>query len=139
MKMGRYNKFQSRRKERPEVNPLWRGVGCILMVALPLITFGLTVIFTPPIAATGLVPLQLLGQVNFPAWVFRTPVLGDIAIFIRGINNLGLDVMVFLIFLLLLTGISSLIYVSVLQVIGPPRYTEIDAPPSRYKAKPYKR
>jgi len=138
MKMG-YNKFQYERKEGPKMNPLWRGVGCIIMVALPLITFGLTVLATPPIAATNLVPLSLLGYVNFPAWVFRTPGLSDVAIFIRGINNLWLGLILFFIILILISGIASLIYVAVLQVIGPPRYSEKDAPPSKYKAKPYKR
>ena len=137
--MGKYNKFQYDQKEKPQANPLWRGYGCIVMVALPLITFGLTVLSMAPLVATGLIPTQLLGYVNFPAWVFRTPGLSDVAIFIRGINNLWLGVILFFIILLLLTGISSLIYVSVLQVIGPPRYSEIDAPPTSYKAKVYKR
>jgi len=137
--MGRNNKFQYEGKGKPEANPLWRGVGCISMVALPLITFELTLLSIPPLVVTGLVPFQLLRQVNFPAWVFRTPGLSDVAIFIRGINNLWLGVILFFIILLLLTGISSLIYVSVLQVIGPPRYSEIDAPPTSYKAKVYKR
>jgi hypothetical protein len=139
MKMGRYNIFQYKGKGKPEANSLWSGFGCISMVALPLITFELTVLSIPPLIATRLVPFQLLEQVNFPAWVFRTPGLSDVAIFIRGINNLWLGIIVFLIILLLLTGISSLIYVSVLQVIGPPRYSELDAPPSGYKAKVYKR
>ena len=137
--MGKYNKFKYKGKEKPQQNPLLRGFGCIIMVVLPLFTFGLTVLSIPPLIATRLVPFQLLEQVNFPAWVFRTPGLSDVAIFIRGINNLWLSVIVFFIILMLITGISSLIYVSVLQVIGPPRYSEIDAPPTSYKAKVYKR
>ena len=86
-----------------------------------------------------MVPYQLLGHVNFPVWVFRTPVLSSIAIFIRSINNLWLGVIVFVVILVLISGISSVIYVSVLQVIGPPRYTEKDAPPTGYKPKVYKR
>ena len=109
------------------------------MVALPLITYGLTVLSIPPLVATGVVPIQLLEQINFPAWVFRTPGLSDGAFFIRGVSNLWLGVILFFFILLLLTGISSLIYVSVLQVIGPPRYSEKDAPPTSYKAKVYKR
>jgi hypothetical protein len=138
--MGKYNKFQYDRKDKPQANPLWRGYGCIVMMALPLITFGLTVLSMAPLVATDLIPTQLLGYVNFPAWVFKAPGLSDIAIFIRGIDNLWLGVIVFFIILLLLIGFASLIYVSVLQVIGPPRYSEKDAPPPKgYKAKPYKR
>jgi hypothetical protein len=139
MKMGKYSKTQYERKEKPAANPLWRGVGCIIMIALPLITFGLTQLSMPPLIATGLVPLQLEGFVNFPAWVFNVNGLSDVAVFIRSIDNLWLGLIVFFIILLLLSGISSLIYVSVLQVIGPPRYSEKDAPPSTHKAKPYKR
>jgi hypothetical protein len=134
-----YNQFKYERKDKPQMNPLWRGFGCIVMVALPLITYGLTVLAIPPIVATGLVPLQLLGYVNFNDWVFKVRGLSDIAVFIRGINNLWLGLILFFIILILLTGIASLIYTAVLQVIGPPRYSEKDAPPSKYKAKPYKR
>ena len=137
--MGKYNKFQDDRKDKPQANPLWRGVGCIIMIGVPLITFGLTILAMPPLIATGLMPLQLMGQVKFPAWVFKAPGLSDAAMFIGSINNLWLGLLVFFVILLLLSGISSLIYVSVLQVVGPPRYSEKDAPPSRYKAKVYKR
>ena len=137
--MGRYSRNQYERKERPQQNPIWRGVGCIIMIVVPLITFGLTVIAIPPVAATGLVPFQLLGHINFPSWVFRTNGLSDIAIFLRGIDNLWLGILLFFVILLLISGVSSVIYTAVLQVIGPPRYSEKDAPPSTHKAKPYRR
>jgi hypothetical protein len=137
--MGRYSKTQYERKEKPQGNPLWRGVGCIIMVALPLITFGLTVLSMAPLLASGLMPMQLLGNVNFPAWVFKVNGLSNVAIFIRGIDNLWLGIIVFFIILILLTGVASLVYVSVMQFIGPPRYSEKDAPPSTHKAKPYRR
>ena len=35
----------------------------------------------------------------------------------------------------LLTGVFSLLYSIVYQLIGPPRYTAVDAPPSKYKPK----
>jgi hypothetical protein len=139
MNMGRYSLFHNPARKKPEANPLWRGVGCIIMVALPLITFGLTILSMPKLLATGLVPYQLLGRVNFPVWVYRTPFLSSVAFFIRSINNLWLGLIVFVIILVIITGISSLIYVAVLQVIGPPRYTELDAPPTGYKPKVYKR
>jgi len=139
MKMGKYNKFQYERKDKPQGNPIWRGIGCLIMAALPVITFGLTVLVAPIIAATNMIPLSLTRRVNFPAWVFHTRGLSEVASYLRGIDNLWLGVMVFFIILILLIGIASLIYVSVLQFIGPPRYSEKDAPPSRYKAKPYKR
>ncbi|MGD0877299.1 MAG: hypothetical protein ABSA01_04015 [Anaerolineales bacterium] len=137
--MGRYSLFHYPPKKKPEANPLWRGVGCIIMVALPLISLGLTILSIPKLIATGLVPYQLLGRVTFPIWVIRTPFLNSIAFFIRSIDNLWLGLLAFVVILVLISGVSSIIYVSVLQVIGPPRYTELDAPPTGYKPKPYKR
>jgi hypothetical protein len=121
------------------MSPIWRGVGCILLVVDPLITYALTTIVAPLLIKTGYVPHQLLGHISFPAWGYRLPVLRDIVSFVGRINNLGLGIMVFITILVLLTGIFSLIYVVILQVIGPPRYSELDAPPPKHKVKAYKR
>jgi hypothetical protein len=121
------------------MSPLWRGIGCILLVIVPLVTYALTTIVAPFLITTGYVPLELLGRIIFPVWIYRVPILKDIAGFLGGINNLGLGVVVFIVILVLLTGFFSLIYVAIVQVIGPPRYSEMDAPPSRHKAKAYKR
>jgi amino acid transporter len=137
--MGMNVRFKDKEKKRPEINPIWRGIGFILLIVVPLVTFALTAIAVPPLLATGYVPNQLVGHINFPAWVARVPVLRDIAHFIWSFNNLGLGILVFIAILVLLTGIFSLIYVAILQYIGPPRYTETDAPPSKHKGKVYKR
>ncbi len=125
--------------KKREPNPLWRGIGCILMFLLPVATFGLTFVFTPIVAATGLIPWQLLGYIKFPDWSLRAPVLGSITGFIGGINNLWLSILLFIAILVLLLGIFSLLYTVVMQVIGPPRYTDVDARPTKYKAKKYTR
>ena len=137
--MGRYSKYRRKSEQRPEANPIWRGIGCILIVVVPLISYALTVIFIPTILATGLVPYQLVGHVQFPEWVYRAPVLGNLAIFIGRIDNLWLKLIGFFVILLVMTGLFSLIYAAILQVVGPPRYSEVDAPPTKYKGKAYKR
>jgi len=137
--MGKYAKYQRKSEKKREMNPIWRGIGCILIVIVPVISYALMVIFSPVIIATNLVPLDLLGKAKFPEWALKAPVLGDITFFIGGINDLWFKLIAFFVFLLLLTTIFSLIYTSILQVIGPPRYTDKDAPPSKYKAKVYRR
>ncbi len=137
--MGMNVKFHDITKKKSEMNPIWRGIGFILLIVVPLMAFALTTMAVPPLVATGYVPIQLVGHINFPVWVSRVPVLRDIAHFIWGFNNLGLGILVFIIILILLTGVFSLIYVAILQVIGPPRYTETDAVPSKHKVKVYKR
>jgi hypothetical protein len=137
--MGKYAKYQRKSEKKRESSPIWRGVGCILIVVVPLISYGLMIILTPVIKATNLVPYELLGQVKFPAWAVKAPVLSDLTFFIGGINDLWLKVIAFVVILLLLTTISSLIYTMIFQLIGPPRYTDKDAPPAKYKAKVYRR
>jgi hypothetical protein len=137
--MAKYAKYQRKSEKKPEGNPIWRGIGCILIVVVPVISYALTTILTPTIVATNLVPYALLGYVKFPEWVIRAPILSDMAFFIGGINDLGLKLIAFFVILLLLTAIFSLLYTMVSQVIGPPRYSDKDAPPSTHKAKVYKR
>jgi uncharacterized membrane protein len=138
MIMGQYTKYKPL-KEKPGMNPIWRGIGCVLLVVAPLVSYALTRLVAPLVEATGYVPLELLGYIHLPDWVYKVPVLRSIASLIGGINNLGLGIVVFIVIMVLLTGIFSLIYVAVLQTIGPPRYGEMDAPPSKHKAKRYKR
>ena len=137
--MTAYNKFETGKSAKKPMNPIWRGIGCLLIVLVPLISLGLTAIATPLVITTGYVPNELMGHVIFPDWVLKVPILSAIAGFIASINNLWVSLIIFIVILVILTGISSLIYVGVLQTIGPPRYGETDAPPSKYKAKEYKR
>jgi hypothetical protein len=137
--MGHYDKSIHKSKPRPQMNPMWRGIGCIFFIVAPLISYAIAVLLVPPLDATGMVPLELLGHIHFADWVYHVPILNSIAGFIAGINDMGLGLIVWFVVLVLLTGVFTLIYVAIMQTIGPPRYSEIDAPPPRYKAKPYKR
>jgi len=137
--MGKYAKYQRKSEKKPGMNPIWRGIGCILIVIVPVISYAMMVIFSPVIIATNLVPSELLGHVKFPAWVLKSPILSDVTFFIGGINDLWFKLIAFFVILLLLTAIFSLLYTMVFQLIGPPRYTDKDAPPSKYKAKVYRR
>jgi hypothetical protein len=137
--MEEYVNYERKAGGRPGMNPIWRGIGCILTVVVPLISYALTTIFIPPIVATGMVPHELLGRVQFPAWAYTTPVVSSIAGYLGSIDNLWIKLIGFFIMISLLTGVFSLLYSIVYQLIGPPRYTDLDAPPSRHKPKVYKR
>lgn len=121
------------------MNPIWRGIGCILIIVVPLMAYGLMLVFVPPIIATGKVPNQLLGYVHFPAWAFKVPIVASIASFISSINNLWINIITFFVMLMILTTVASLLYSMIYTVVGPPRYSAQDAPPPKYKPKVYKR
>jgi hypothetical protein len=137
--MGRYQHYQRKSVAKPGVHPIWRGIGCILIVVAPLISYALTAILIPILEKTGLVPGEIMGQIKFPDWVYRSPILNSFGSLISSIKHPWFDLTVFFVILILLVGIVSLIFVVVLQMTGLPRYGKMDAPPSRQKAKPYKR
>ena len=137
--MAKYAKFQRKGPEKKGLNPIWRGIGCILIVVVPLISYLLMVLFGPMIIATGKVPYQLLGHMVFPPWAYRNLIVADIANFFSRINDLGFNLILFFLIVLVLTTVSSLFYAAFYSVAGPARYTELDAPPSKYKTKVYKR
>ncbi len=121
------------------MNPIWRGIGCILIVIVPLVAYGLMLVFVPPIIATGKVPNQLLGYTHFPDWAFKVQIVASIASFISSINNLWMNIITFFVMLLILTAVASLLYSMIYTLVGPARYSELDAPPTKYKGKKYTR
>jgi hypothetical protein len=137
--MAKYAKFQKKAAKKRDMNPIWRGIGCILIVIVPLMAYGLTVLVAPTIVATGKVPRELLGYVQFPLWVFKVRILADITYFIAHINNLYMNIITFLVMVLILTAVASLVYSFIYATVGPERYTATDAPPPKYKAKKYTR
>jgi hypothetical protein len=137
--MGKYQKFEQKPQKKHELHPVWRGIGCILFVVIPLIAYFLMLLVSPFIIATGYVPYQLLGFVHFPDWMFKTQITSSIALYIGSIENLWANLVIFIVILVLLAGVVWLLYSAIYDLVGPARYTELDAPPSKYKAKKYTR
>jgi hypothetical protein len=137
--MAKYAKYQRKSPEKKGANPIWRGIGCILIIVVPLLAYGLMLVFVPPIIATGKVPTQLLGHVHFPEWAFKLRISADIARYISSIDNLWINIITFFVILLLLTTVASLLYSMIYTLIGPAQYSELDAPPTKYKGKKYTR
>jgi len=137
--MGKYAKFQRKSPEKRRLHPIWRGIGCILIVIAPLMAYGLMVLSVPSIIATGKVPHQLLGHVHFPEWVLRYRITAGIASFISSISNPWLNIITFFVILLILAAVTSLIYTILYTLVGPARYSPLDAPPSKHKVRFYKR
>lgn len=137
--MGKYSKYSQPKTVKKEIKPIWRGIGCILMVIVPVMTYGLMMLVTPLVAATGKIPPFLMGKIQLAPWVYETPFLSTLASYLYSANNLGLHAVVYLVMLLLVTGVTSLFYSMVYSLIGPTRYTEQDAQPTKHKAKKYTR
>jgi hypothetical protein len=137
--MSKYVKYRIKPKPKKELNPVWRGIGCILLVVVPLMAFGLMLLVVPALVASGKVPWQLTGYVRFPEWAYRVMIIREIALFIGSFKDLWVNIIIFWIIVLLLTTVASLLYAWIYSLVGPARYTALDAPPPKHRGKTYKR
>jgi len=138
--MGKYStRFEPPSTRKKEIAPIWRGIGCLLMIFIPALAYGLMIMVVPLVVDSGYVPLELLGRAQFPEWVYRMSFLYPVASFLGGIDYLWVKPISFFVILVLLAGIFTLLYTAVYQLVGPARYSKIDVPPSSHKPKVYKR
>jgi len=137
--MPKFDTYYKKPPRKKEMNPLWRGVGCLLMITIPLISYFVTYTLLQEAKRRYLVPPDLLGYIKFPNWVFDIPILNTLARFIGSLQDIWAMLLFFFAVLFVLSGLISLIYSAVYQVMGPPRYGEYDAPPPRWRGKETKR
>ncbi len=134
--MGKYTKYQrpSLKQKPQELHPVWRGIGCMLWVIVPLMAYASAVLIVGAMAPAGMLPAGVLGRIQFPDWVYAAPVLGFFAAFINSLDNLTAILIFFVIFVVILTGLATTLYAMLYRMIGPPRYTAVDAPPTGKRA-----
>jgi hypothetical protein len=120
--MGRYRSYTRQEvKERPwEVHPIWRGLGCILLILIPIMSYAAAVVVvsenlvnnwvTLPSEMTGSFVIPYLGARVFFAYIAAT-----------------------LLFMFIGYGILVLIYAVMYRIVGPSRYGPLDSPPIKRK------
>ena len=126
--MGKYQKYDKRKRdERPwKIHPVWRGIGCFMILLLPLMSYAAAV----AIVQAGLIdlPRELDQSYVLPNIItipylnssFTSPIQGQITYSV---------IFYFFVFLLLSIGLLSVVYGYMYRIMGPPRYTALDSPP----------
>ena len=140
--MGKYSSY-SRPKPKPRnlgVHPLMRGIGCIMMVVVPILAYGLAILLVNYGATRGWpIPADWYGPPQFPDLLWNIQGLRPILQFLAAQNNLQANVIFAVALTVLIGGLMSMIYGYIYTLFGPPRYGPQDAPPVRVKVKRYKR
>ena len=76
--MGKYGSFKQELYKRPyDVHPVWRGIGCIMMILIPL-DFDRRVngLDRRPGQKQGWpIPYELMGYPRLPAMAYQIPVI----------------------------------------------------------------
>jgi uncharacterized membrane protein YhaH (DUF805 family) len=127
--MGKYQQFQPPRPiSKPfTVHPVWRGIGCFLMILIPIMSYA---------AAELLIEQNKSARwVAIPGELARTitvPVLGDFP-------HLYATLAVTILLMVLGFSILTVVFAFFWGAVGPSRYGPLDARPLRRSDRPPKR
>jgi hypothetical protein len=138
-------KYTSVRKVAPpprnrDVHPLMRGIGCIMMVIVPILSYGTAVILVNEGIKRGWpIPPDWLGTPTFHPLLWRLEGLTTVLGFLQAQTNLIANLVFAIAITVLVGGVMSIIYGYIYKVFGPPQYGPTDAPPERIKVKKYTR
>jgi hypothetical protein len=140
--MGKYTSM-SRKKEvmRDQgVHPVMRGIGCIMIAVVPILSYGLALLAVDVWLQRSLpLPPAWLGYLKIPPWLFGISGLRVILNFLGSQNNLIANLFFTFAFAVVIGGTMSIIFGYIFRIFGPPQYGPLDAPPPRIKVKRYKR
>lgn len=129
--MGKYSKYQVQPKlKKPVSHPIWRGIGCLMAIILPILSYLGAIEFVRIGLIKGWpIPTSLLGFIKFPVWVWKIPILANILTPIASFRNAYAILIFTIVFLVLISGFLSFFYSLLYRVVGPPTLSPIDAPP----------
>jgi len=140
--MGKYTS-RSRKLEAPRnpgVHPVMRGIGCLMIVIVPILAYGMSVILVNIGVQSGWpIPPDWLGTPTFHPLLWRLSGLATILAFLQAQTNLT-AVLVFTVAVsVFIGGVMSVIFGYIYRLFGPSQYGPTDSPPIRVKVKRYKR
>lgn len=120
--MSKYMKYndRSRMAERPwKIHPIWRGIGCILMLVIPVIAYAGAVVLVRENSQQKWLPMpaELMQTVNLP--------------FVGDVKNFLAVAIVTVLLMIIGFGFVTIIYSMIYSAFGPPRLGPLDAPPIR--------
>jgi hypothetical protein len=141
--MGKYTSY-TRTKEKPRnqgVHPVMRGIGCILMIIVPILAYGVSILLVNAGPSWGWpIPVEWYGPPSLPPVLWNVAGLQPILNFLQTQQNLEANLIFTVVITIVIGGIMSMIYGYIYKLFGPPQYGPQDEPPIRgRKIKPYKR
>ncbi len=125
--------YKQGRQDRPwKVHPVWRGIGCILILIIPIMSWYATALFLQSNTKVVLPP-ELTRVVAIPATrvaeidkvIFQINHYFDRVHFVFG------QIFFTIIFSIIGFGIVALLYAVLYRFAGPPRYGPFDVPPNK--------
>ena len=141
--MGKYTTHsrQAPKPPRNTVHPVMRGIGCIMMIVVPILSYGIALLLIDYGIRQGWpIPPSWLQPITIHPLLFRLRGLAPVWNFLLVQDNLIAIVVFTITIMVVIGGLMSIIYGYIYSMFGPPQYGPQDAPPIRgVKVKRYKR
>ena len=138
--MAKYQ-FDNRKPSRTNrgAHPAWRGIGCLLLLIIPVFSYALATVLVPVLSQYWPIPNSLAGYPTLPAIIWRFQITTTMFGWITSIYNLWINLLLAAVIMALLFGLVAAVYAILYQAAAPSRYGPYDVPPPRVKTKKYKR
>jgi hypothetical protein len=128
------------KKTTEQTHAVWRGIGCLLALIVPLMSWLLGVETVGLALGQGWpLPYQLLGYPVLPEDLWSVRALWPILNFIGRQQHLYLSLLFMVLYVIVISAVLSFIYSFVYRMVGPPRYGPLDLPQPKIKVGRYKR
>jgi hypothetical protein len=139
--MAKYQSYQKQKElPRNEVHPVWRGIGCIIILITPIISWAAAQVLLEFGKTQHWAFLYELSEViRFPDIVYKIPGILVVANYLSSIAYLKALLIFFFLLLITFSGVFAVLNAMLYRLVGPPRYTAIDEPAPRVKTKRYTR
>jgi hypothetical protein len=140
---------KQQRKPRPwRVHPIWRGIGCVMIILIPIMSYAVGDILTNNIEFVSSFFDQMSffrKDVDLLAWV--DPVAGAIpqvsnqlyalkeSLAIQPISYFWGKMLIMIVLSMVLFAAFSILYSIVFKLTGPSPYGQLDVKPERYRRK----
>jgi hypothetical protein len=119
--MGKFDRYEARQVKQEKVHkihPVWRGIGCLMIIIIPVMAYAAADVFLQAAPGLGLFPRSSDIYRNIDLGFYIVPISLGMVVFTILFAMVG-----FLLF--------SVLYSIVYRMAGPPRYGPTDAPPPK--------
>jgi phosphotransferase system glucose/maltose/N-acetylglucosamine-specific IIC component len=122
--MPKYDKFNPRAsagERTSNIHPIWQGIGCLMMILIPVMAYAGAVLLVQANVSAGWVPMsyEFTQTVTIPK--------------VGSFEYLFANLLVAVALAMLGFGVVVAIYSLVYRIVGPPRLGPLDADPIRKK------
>jgi hypothetical protein len=125
--------YRGQRDQKPwKIHPVWRGIGCALLILVPIMSWFATTLFLQSNTSVVL-PWELTKVVAIPYThvVQIDKVILQINRYFAATGFVFGQVFFTVIFSFIGFGVMALLYAMLYRVAGPPRYGPFDVPPNK--------